>query len=101
MGFGDKKEAWEASVNIPDSELGSPRQPLLTADKDDHLMPYVQENFARETDLKSYLYLLKDGPVVKDGKRYARWLYYKAFGTSGIRGYYIYDNGEGELPDVN
>ena len=101
MGFGDKKEAWEESVNIKDSELGSMREPLLVADRHDHLMPFVQDNLANPDDLKSYLYILKNGPVVKDGVRYQRWLYYKAFTQAGgIRGYYIYDNGEGETPNV-
>ena len=103
MAYGDKKEAWEASVNISPAEWGSSRPALLTADRDDHLMSYVKDNLARESDTKSELFILKDGPVTlqRTGQRYQRWLYYKRWDVNGkISGYYIYDNGSEEEPYV-
>lgn len=100
MGFGDKKEAWEESVNMKPDEIGTVRTALLVADRDDHLMPYCKDYLAQSNDVKSELFILQDGPVVKDGARYERWLYYKAWESNAIRGYYIYDTGEGNTPDV-
>ncbi len=100
MAFGDKKEAWEASVNISPAEFPG-REPMLTADRDDSLMAFCKAEFRQDNDIKNTLFILKDGPVVKDGTRYKRWLYYKSWGTDGIRGQFIYDNGEGELPHVS
>ena len=104
MGFGDKKEAWEASVNMTQDELGTVRPGTQHADRDDVLQAFCKANLARDDDFKNELTILKDGPItlLRNGQRYDRWLYYKAWGPSpshSIRGYYIYDNGT-DTPDV-
>jgi hypothetical protein len=62
-------------------------------------------NLSSATDSKRQLVILQDSPVVapRTGKRHPRWLYWKTWGPTPkqyITGHYIYDNGEGQAPDV-
>ena len=97
MGFGDKKEAWEESVNMTPDELGTVRPGAIMLDKSDELYPLIKEQFTYPGQVKQHISVLQDSPVrhPRTGVRHARWLYCKTFTSSGIEGVYIYDNGDG------
>lgn len=97
MGFGDKKEAWEESVNMTPDELGTVRPGTIMLDKSDELYAPIKEQFSTTDQLKQLISILQDSPVrhPRTGVRHARWLYSKTFTPAGIVGTYIYDNGDG------
>ena len=97
MGFGDKKEAWEESVNMTPDELGTVRPGTIMLDKNDELYAPIKEQFSTKDMIKQHISVLQDSPVrhPRTGVRHARWLYSKVFTTTGIEGTYIYDNGDG------
>ena len=97
MGFGDKKEAWEESVNMTPDELGTVRPGTIRLHKSDELYSTIKEQFSTNDMTKMELIVLQETPVVhpRTGVRHPRWLYAKVFTPSGVSGTYIYDNGDG------
>ena len=97
MGFGDKKEAWEESVNMTPDELGTVRPGAVMLDKLDPLYEQIKDQFTNKDTIKQHITVLQDSPVrhPRTKVRHTRWLYSKVFTTTGIEGTYIYDNGDG------
>ena len=97
MGFGDKKEAWEDSVNMTPDELGTVRSATIMLDRDDALYQPIKDQFSTDDMIKQHIIVLQGSPVIhpRTGVRHARWLYAKTFTPRGIEGVYIYDNGDG------
>ena len=97
MGFGEKKEAWEESVNMTPDELGTVRPGTLMLDKSDELYRPICDQFFTKDQIKGHIVILQDSHVIRPstGVRHPRWLYAKRFYADRIDGTYIYDNGDG------